>query len=129
MSAYAKKKSKTNSKTQRMPTKEESEYKYVQFSKRLITYVIIFWSIIRLVSVLVTIINPDAGVSMASIVRGVDDIAMINVFAYTGNSISEKISLSYFKYKTIEANNMAKMALKAHDKEEDDKEEDENSNG
>ena len=37
---------------------------------------------------------------MAIIVRGVDDIAMINVLAYTGNSVSEKIALGYFQMKS-----------------------------
>ena len=33
---------------------------------------------------------------MVAIVKGIDDIALINVLAYTGNSVSEKIALGYF---------------------------------
>ena len=36
---------------------------------------------------------------MARIIEGIDQIAMINCLAYTGNSISEKIGLGYFQYK------------------------------
>lgn len=51
-------------------------------------------------SVIATWLNPDSGNTMAIIVRGVDDIAMINVLAYTGNSVSEKVALGYFQMKS-----------------------------
>lgn len=73
---------------------------YTQFSKKLITAVMIFWGVVRLMSVIATWLNPDSGNVMAIIVRGVDDIAMINVLAYTGNSVSEKIALGYFQMKS-----------------------------
>ena len=73
---------------------------YTQFSKKLITAVMIFWGAIRLMSVIATWLNPDSGNTMAIIVRGVDDIAMINVLAYTGNSVSEKVALGYFQMKS-----------------------------
>ncbi len=91
--------------------KKTQEKPFVQFSKKLITFVMIFWGLIRITSVISVIINPDSGTTMAAIVRGVDDIAMINVLAYTGNSVSEKIALGYFQMKAGE------------------KEEDEESNG
>lgn len=73
---------------------------YVQFSKKLIAAVMIFWGVIRLWSVIALWLNPDSGVDMAAIVRGVDDIAMVNVLAYTGNSVSEKIALGYFQIRS-----------------------------
>ena len=92
MSAGSKKKSKA------------SENKaYVQFSKKLITAVMIFWGLIRLWSVIVLWLNPETGTTMAAIVRGVDDIAMVNVLAYTGNSVSEKIALGYFQMRAGES--------------------------
>ena len=94
--------------------KKTDEKPFIQFSKKLIAAVMIFWGVIRLASVVAVIISPDAGVSMAAIVRGVDDIAMVNVLAYTGNSVSEKIALGYFKMRASEQS------------EEDEKEE---SNG
>ena len=60
----------------------------------------IFWGFIRLASVVATIINPEAGASMQTIVKGVDEIAMINVLAYTSNSVSEKLGIGYFNYKS-----------------------------
>ena len=62
----------------------------------------IFWGVVRLASVVAVFLNPDAGVNMAAIVRGVDDIAMVNVLAYTGNSVSEKIALGYFQMRAGE---------------------------
>ena len=62
-----------------MATKKKTQEKqFVQFSKKLITFVMIFWGLIRITSVISVIINPDSGTTMAAIVRGVDDIAMIN---------------------------------------------------
>lgn len=37
---------------------------------------------------------------MVAIVKGIDDIALINVLAYTGNSVSEKIALGYFQMRS-----------------------------
>lgn len=93
-----------------------TEKPYVQFSKKLITAVMIFWGVIRLWSVLAVWLNPEAGSTMAAIVRGVDDIAMVNVLAYTGNSVSEKIALGYFQMRSGEGN----------DRDEDKEEEAEN---
>lgn len=96
--------------------KRKDDKPFIQFSKKLIAAVMIFWGIIRLASVVAVIISPDAGISMAAIVRGVDDIAMVNVLAYTGNSVSEKIALGYFQMRASEA-------------KKDDENQDENSNG
>ena len=80
--------------------KKSEEKPYVQFSKKLITFVMIFWGLIRLASVVAVMISPSSGTDMAAIVRGVDDIAMVNVLAYTGNSVSEKIALGYFQMRS-----------------------------
>ena len=97
-----------------MPRKKQPDKPYIQFSKKLITAVMIFWGLIRMASVVAVIISPDSGVSMASIVRGVDDIAMVNVLAYTGNSVSEKLALGYFQMRAGE------------NKKDDEEKEDEN---
>ena len=83
-------------------SKPSSDKNYVQFSKKLIAAVMIFWGVIRLWSVIALWLNPDSGAAMAAIVRGVDDIAMVNVLAYTGNSVSEKIALGYFQMRSGE---------------------------
>jgi hypothetical protein len=83
--------------SKKQKSKTSSDKNYVQFSKKLISAVMIFWGVIRLWSVIALWLNPDSGTAMAAIVRGVDDIAMVNVLAYTGNSVSEKIALGYFQ--------------------------------
>ena len=81
-----------------MSTKKERNY--VQFSKKLITAVMIFWGLIRLWAVIAIWLNPDSGPNMTALIRGLDDIAMVNVLAYTGNSVSEKIAIGYFQMKS-----------------------------
>ena len=99
----------------RKKTTKTQEKPFVQFSKKLITAVMIFWGVIRLWSVVALWLNPDVGANMALIVRGIDDIAMVNVLAYTGNSVSEKIALGYFKMRSGEST--------------EEEEDDEDSNG
>ena len=96
-------------------TNKKKEKQFVQYSKKLTSAVMIFWAVIRLWSVIAIWLNPDSGVSMAALVRGVDDIAMVNVLAYTGNSVSEKIALGYFKMRSGE--------------QDEEEEKDEESNG
>lgn len=76
--------------------KKKRNNDYVQFSKKLVAAVMIFWGVIRLVSVVAALLNPESATHMAAIVAGVDEIAMVNTLAYTGNSVSEKIALGYF---------------------------------
>lgn len=68
--------------------------KYVQYSKKLVTAIMIVWCVIRVFSVLASFLKPE--IDLTGIVRGVDEIAMVNVLAYTGNSVSEKIAIQYF---------------------------------
>lgn len=91
--------------------KKKKQNDYVQFSKRLVAAVMIFWGVIRLVSVIAALINPDSSAHMAEIVAGVDEIAMVNTLAYTGNSVSEKLALGYFT--------MRKQSKEDEEKEED----------
>ena len=91
--------------------KKNKQNNYVQFSKRLVAAVMIFWGVIRLVSVVAALLNSDSATHMAAIVSGVDEIAMVNTLAYTGNSVSEKLALGYF-------------AMRKQSKEDDEKEED-----
>ena len=97
--------------------KRTTERPFVQFSKKLIAAVMIFWGLIRAFSVVAVWLNPDVGDTMALIVRGIDEIAMVNCLAYTGNSISEKVTLGYFQ-------------MRKQEQEEDKEEkEEETSNG
>ena len=85
-----------------MANRKKPDKNFVQYSKKLTTAVMILWGVIRIFSVVAVWLNPESGVTMAAIVRGVDDIAMVNVLAYTGNSVSEKIALGYFQMRSGE---------------------------
>ena len=91
--------------TRRTTRKKKTNDQYIQFSKRLVTAVMIFWGVIRLISVVAALINPDSSTHMAAIVAGVDEIAMVNCLAYTGNSVSEKLALGYFQMRERIAEN------------------------
>ena len=93
----------------------------IQFSKKLIAAVMIFWCVVRLFSVIAAFVNPDSSAGMAKIVEGIDQIAMVNCLAYTSNSISEKVALGYFHYK--------QAALDAEDEDKENDEEAEVENG
>ena len=71
--------------------------KYIQYSKKLVTAIMIVWCVIRVFSVLASFLKPE--IDLTGIVRGIDEIAMVNVLAYTGNSVSEKIAIQYFQSK------------------------------
>lgn len=75
---------------------------YVQYSKKITTTISLFWCLIRVFTVIAVFINPDCGPSMNAIIRGIDDIEMVIVISYTGNSISEKVATSYFAAKAAE---------------------------
>ena len=72
---------------------------YVQYSKRITTAITIFWCAMRLFAVIAVYLNPSCGADMATIVRGIDDIEMVVVLSYTGNSVSEKVAVGYFESK------------------------------
>ena len=74
--------------------------RYVQYSKKITTAISIFWCAIRLFAVIAVFLNPECGTDMAAIVRGVDDIEMVVVLSYTGNSVSEKVAVGYFESKS-----------------------------
>lgn len=97
--------------------KKPEEKPYVQFSKRMVTAILLFWGIIRLWTVVAVWQNPDSGNPMVRIVQGVDDIATVIVISYTGNSISEKIAKGYYNMRAKELDNEKEEKEKDKDKE------------
>lgn len=73
--------------------------KYTQFSKRLAIAITVFWFVMRILSAIIVWLNVEASDAVVAMIKGVDDIMMVNVSLYTGNSISEKVSNNYFKSK------------------------------
>lgn len=85
-----------------MATKKKRTVKkpdYIQYSKRTATFVSISWIILRLATLVVTIVRPETATSMTNWVAGVDSVMMINLGFYTGNSVAEKGILAFFDSK------------------------------
>ncbi len=94
--------------TQRKKKPQPVEEKpFVQFSKKMVACILTFWGIIRIWSVVSVWLNPEISSGMATMIRGVDDIATVIVISYTGNSISEKIANGYYRVKMKEAEGAA----------------------
>ena len=73
-----------------IPSKSEMAYKYVQFSKRITVYVLVFWGFYRLAQLAVVVLAPDAAEYLLKLVSGIDTMAIFFGGFYTTNSISEK---------------------------------------
>lgn len=88
---------------------------YTQYSKKLATGVMIFWAVVRILAMFIVYIRGDCTDGLIRLVNGVDDIAMVNVLAYTGNSVSEKVASGYFNMK---ARNMSSCETEEESEEE-----------
>lgn len=76
---------------------------YVQFSKRIATAIFVFWAVYRLAVLVLSWIKPDITVAMTAMQSGVDDVMMVSIGFYTGNSVIEKGIVGYFGRKADEA--------------------------
>ena len=76
---------------------------WVQYSKRLASGITFFWCIFR-VSVLVLLwFRPSLVSGIENVIRGADDVMMVNVACYCGNSVAEKGISGYFGAKASSA--------------------------
>lgn len=80
---------------------------YVQFSKRIAILIAFFWCAYRMLLVVLTWMRPEIGTSMERMLTGVDDVMMVSIGFYTGNSVIEKGITGYFGAKNFTANKMA----------------------
>ena len=69
---------------------------YVQFSKRMATAITVFWCVYRLLVLAISFVKPDLGEFMVKMQAGVDDVMMVSIGFYTGNSVIEKGIVGYF---------------------------------
>ena len=76
---------------------------YVQFSKRIAILIAVYWCIYRLLLVVLTWMRPEIGTSMEKMLTGVDDVMMVSIGFYTGNSVIEKGITGYFGSKNATA--------------------------
>ena len=91
---------------------------YVQYSKRIATAILVFWAVYRLAVLVLVAVNPDLGSAMTAMQKGVDDVMVVSIGFYTGNSVIEKGIVGYFAARG-----------KQEDDEEEDEEETDESNG
>ena len=80
--------------TTRSPTLKKD---YIQYSKRLATWITAFWCLFRVAVLVVLLLRPSLASSMQGIIQGTDDVMMANIGFYAGNSIAEKGLVNYFK--------------------------------
>lgn len=92
---------------------------YEQFSKRLSKWLLIFWAVYRILTLVVAIIRPDITTGLTTLTHGVDDAAMCVVISYTVNSATEKVTTNYFAAKGAER---TKTSGSSSDKEDEKKE-------
>ena len=86
--------------TTRSPTLKKD---YIQYSKRLATWITAFWCLFRVAVLVVLLLRPSLAVSMQGIIQGADDVMMANIGFYAGTSIAEKGLVNYFKSRATRA--------------------------
>ena len=72
---------------------------YIQFSKRVAVFISIFWAAYRVLTITLVFLRPDAGAALAAMLSGADDVMMVSIGFYTGNSVIEKGIVGYFNAK------------------------------
>ncbi|MBQ9211059.1 MAG: hypothetical protein IJ153_05625 [Clostridia bacterium] len=80
----------------RSPTKK-TKAPYIQYSKRLATGIAAFWCLFRIAALAVLILRPSLASAVQGIIQGADDVMMVNIGFYAGNSVAEKGIVGYFK--------------------------------
>ena len=70
---------------------------YVQYSKRLATFITIFWCLFRVTVLALLWFSPSLLDGIEKVVKGADEVMMFNVACYCGNSVAEKGIIGYFR--------------------------------
>ena len=79
----------------KLPSKAEMAVKYIQFSKRLTAFVLIFWAIYRGAQLVVGVIEPSIASALVRLSSGIDTVAIAFGITYTSNSIAEKVTTAH----------------------------------
>lgn len=72
---------------------------YVQFSKRITVAVTAMWCVFRLLTMVLIAFRPETAEALTTFQQGSDDVIMVAIGFYCGNSVAEKGILGYFKTK------------------------------
>lgn len=76
---------------------------YVQFSKRIATAIAVFWCVYRILNIVIIFFRPELSTALCQMLSGVDDVMMVSIGFYTGNSVVEKGITGYFGAKSAAA--------------------------
>jgi hypothetical protein len=74
-----------------------SNKQYVQFSKRITVAVTIMWCAFRMLTIVLIAFRPETATALTAFQQGADDVMMVAIGFYCGNSVAEKGILGYFK--------------------------------
>lgn len=72
---------------------------YVQFSKKITIAATVLWGCFRLLTLILIAFRPDTAEALTTFQRGADDVMMVAIGFYCGNSVAEKGILGYFNSK------------------------------
>ena len=102
----------------------KAKEKFIQYSKKMCTSVVIFWMLYRIANFIVVLIRPQIATALVDLSAGVDTIMIVNMSTYLLNSSTEKVAIAFGKRKSLYP------ASNSDDEEDDEEEEeDEDSNG
>ena len=71
-------------------SKTEQVIKYVQFSKKITVYVLVYWGLYRLAQLVAGVLRPELADSLVKLSSGIDTVAIFFGGGYTVNSVAEK---------------------------------------
>ena len=69
---------------------------YIQYSKKLAAFITIFWCFFRITVLVLLWFGPSLLDGIEKVIKGADEVMMMNVACYCGNSVAEKGIVGYF---------------------------------
>lgn len=83
-------KKKARKPARRVLSKAELAQGFIQFSKKITAYILVYWGLYRLAQLIVVVVRPEIADALVKFSSGVDTVAIAFGLAYTTNSIGEK---------------------------------------
>lgn len=74
----------------KLPTKAEQAIRFIQFSKKITVYILVYWGLYRIAQLVAVVIRPELAESLVKFSSGVDTVAIAFGTGYTINSVGEK---------------------------------------
>lgn len=69
---------------------------YVQFSKKVTIAVTALWGVFRFLTLAVIVFRPEVATALTTFQQGMDDVMIVAIGFYCGNSVAEKGIIGYF---------------------------------